>query len=249
MTKITVIIPTLNEETNIVRAINSVNFVDEIIVIDSYSTDKTVEIANTYPKVKTYQRSFDDFSSQKNYAIDKASNDWILVLDADEEISVNLKNEILKLLKKDISLNIAYTISRKFFFKEKRLYFSGFQRSKVIRLFNKTKCFYKGKVHEQIVFEGKLGKLKYKINHYSYNDFKHYKNKLELYAKLQAEELFEKKQKVTFFHLYIKPVYRFISHYLIRFGFLDLKNGLTISYLHAYGVYKRYKELIKLNAQ
>ena len=248
MTKITVIIPTLNEESNIKRVLDSVSFADEIIVIDSFSNDDTIAIANTFSKVKIIQRKFDDFSAQKNYAIGKANNDWVLNLDADEELSTHLQKEIKKI---DLEKGkfVAYTICRKFFFKGKRLFFSGFQRSKVIRLFNKTKCYYRGKVHEQVVFDGDLGNLKNKINHYSYHSFEHYKGKLALYAKLQAKELREKQQQVTFFHLYIKPVYRFLSHYIIRLGFLDLKNGFVISYLHAYGVYLRYKELIKLNSK
>ncbi len=177
MTKITAIIPTFNEESNIQKALDAVSFADEIIVIDSFSTDKTIAIVQK-TKAIIVQRAFDNFSNQKNFAIGKASNDWIFLLDADETISESLQKEIQKVINTTTTF-AAFYIYRNFFFKRKKLKFSGWQRDKVIRLFRKDNCRYKGKVHEEIYTEGEIGFLQEKINHYSYKNYNQYKSKLK----------------------------------------------------------------------
>ncbi|TCI95031.1 glycosyltransferase [Tenacibaculum sp. M341] len=246
MIKVTAIIPTLNEEKNIERAISSLDFVDELIVIDSFSTDNTLSIVKKHQNVKVLQRKFDDFSTQKNYAIEQATHDWIFLLDADEEVTPELKEELLEIISSGNINNAGYYIHRNFFINNKRLYFSGFQRSKVIRFFDRKLCKYEGKVHETIIAKGEVKKLQHSLNHYSYSDYTSYKSKLNHYAKLQAEELFAKKEKVTFYHFLVKPIIRFLLHFVLKLGFLDGLKGLKISYLHGYGVYKRYYELVRL---
>lgn len=246
MEKITAIIPTYNEESNIQRALDSVSFADEIIVIDSFSTDKTVAIVQK-SNALLLQRTFDDFSNQKNYAISKASHKWVFVLDADEVASPNLRQEIKKVTNEPNS-NVAYFVYRNFYFKNKKLHFSGWRRDKVIRLFQKDNCTYKGKVHEKIAAIGNVGFLNEKLDHYSYTTYTHYKDKLKAYAKLQAQELIVKKQFITPFHLFLKPLIRFIIHFFIQLGVLDGLKGFTISYLQSYGVWLRYIELLKLKS-
>jgi GT2 family glycosyltransferase len=244
MTKITAIIPTFNEESNIQRALDSVSFADEIIVIDSFSADKTINIVKK-ANVILLQRKFDDFSSQKNFAIEKSSNDWIFLLDADETISENLKGEILQTVTSNTDFS-AFYVYRHFFFKSKKLNFSGWRRDKVIRLFHKDSCKYVGKVHEKISTKGEAGFLKERINHYSYRNYNQYKNKLKNYAKLQAQELLEKGLIVTPYHLFLKPIIRFFIQFIIQFGFLDGYKGFVISWLHAFGVWRRYVEVLNL---
>ena len=244
MTKITAIIPTFNEESNIQSALDSVSFADEIIVIDSFSTDATVEIVKANNAI-LLQREFDDFSNQKNFAIAKASNNWIFLLDADEEVSENLKSEIIATVNSQTSFSGFY-VYRNFFFKAKKLRFSGWKRDKVTRLFRKDSCKYVGKVHEKIVTNGEVGFLKEKLNHYSYKNYNQYKNKLKNYAKLQAKELVEKGQVITPYHLGIKLFIRFLIQYVIQLGVLDGYKGFVISWVHAYGVWRRYVEVLKL---
>jgi glycosyltransferase involved in cell wall biosynthesis len=243
--KLTAIIPTLNEEKNIQRAIDSVSFADEVLVIDSFSTDKTVEIVTSNSNVKLIQRVFDNFSNQKNFAIQQAKYNWIFLLDADEEVTEKLEKEIKTKLETPHNFK-GFFIFRNFFFKDKKVNFSGWQRDKVIRLFKKNENFYLGKVHEKIQSKGEVGFLKGRINHYSYKNEKQYKAKLIKYAKLQAEELIDKDAYVTPFHIVFKPVIRFFIHYFIKLGFLDGKRGVIMSYLSAYGVYKRYEEFPSL---
>jgi len=244
MTKITAIIPTFNEASNIQRALDAVCFADEIIVIDSFSTDSTVDIVKKN-NVILIQRKFDDFSNQKNFAISKASNDWIFLLDADETITEDLHVEILKTIS-SASEYSAFYIYRNFFFKEKKLKYSGWQRDKVIRLFRKENCRYKGKVHEEIYTEGAVGFLSGKIDHYSYKGYTQYKEKLKSYAKFQAQELLEKGQFISPYHLFVKPLVRFFIQFFIKFGFLDGVQGFMISWVHGFGVWRRYIEVLKL---
>ena len=245
--KVTAIIPTFNEESNIKEAISNVQFADEILVIDSFSTDNTIKIANDF-NVTILQRKFDNFSSQKNYAINKAKNDWIIILDADERLSNNAVNEILGLLKKNLTVD-AYWMKRQNYFLNKKINFSGWQNDKVIKLFNRNKAWYDGKlVHEEIICIGKTAFLENKLLHYTYRNKEEYKNKITLYSKLKAQELFAKKIKPNTFHLIIKPIYRFIYHYILKLGFLDGKKGWVIAYINAYGIKKRYVELKKLYA-
>jgi glycosyltransferase involved in cell wall biosynthesis len=241
MKKITAIIPTLNEEERVGNALKSVAFADEIIVIDSFSYDNTVAIVKE-TKAVLLQRKFDDFSSQKNYAIAQASNDWILWLDADEVINEALKEEIIKTLE-DPKDYVGFYIYRTFFFKKKALRYSGTQNDKLIRLFNKQYCKYEGKVHEKIKTQGKLGVLKHKVLHYSYIGFDRYIAKLNLHSTLKSEELLEGGLIITPYHLILKPLARFIKHYFIKLGFLDGFRGFVISYALSYGVLVRYIKL------
>lgn len=244
MKKITAIIPTLNEEIHIANAIKSVSFANEIIVIDSYSTDKTVEIAEKF-NVKIIKRKFDDFSSQKNFAINQAAHDWIFLLDADETVDSSLRKEITEKLTKPHNF-VGFYIYRIFYFNDKILNHSGWKRDKVMRLFDRRFCSYQGKVHEKIHFEGKVDFFENKLNHYSYKNEEQYKQKLKGYAKLQALELKEADKLVTPYHIYLKPFIRFLIHFVVKLGFLDGVSGFKISRLHAYGVYRRYIELLKL---
>ncbi|NOQ92399.1 MAG: glycosyltransferase [Flavobacteriaceae bacterium] len=229
--KITAIIPTFNEELNIEYAIKSVDFADEIIVIDSYSTDKTVVIANRH-NIRLIERKFDDFSSQKNYAIDQAKNNWIYILDADERVSNDLRKEILEAVKKPTNF-VGFYIYRTFYFLSQKINYGGWQRDKVIHLFKKDKCKYNGNlVHETITYNGEIGFLNHKIEHYSYRNYDHYLKKLNHYASLQAKELFIKKKSVNIFHIVLKPLYRFFVHYVIRLGFLDGFPGYVLAAQH-----------------
>lgn len=242
--KLTAIIPVYNESKNIEDAIKSVQFADEIIVIDSYSTDNTVLLAEKFG-VEILQRKFDDFSSQKNYAISEAKHDWVFILDADERLTTQLKNEIIATTY-ETNTKDAYWIFRQNFFAKKKIKYSGWQNDKVMRLFNRKLCKYEGLVHEEIINTGSTGYFTGKMLHYSCESKQEFKNKLEKYALLKSKELYSKRSKPNFFHFHIKPAYRFIYHYFIKFGFLDGKSGLAIASINAYGMKMRYKELKRL---
>lgn len=240
--KITALAITLNEAKIIESFVNSLWFVDEIIILDSYSSDNTVELASKNEQVTVYKRKFDNFSAQKNFAISKANNDWIIFFDPDEEVTKPLAEEIIATLKNPTS--IAYFTKREFYFMEKRIKFSGFQTDWVVRLFNKKYCKYNGNlVHELLETDGKTSKLKNKLPHYSYKSFDDYTGKLHRYSALQAQMLYADKTKPTLARFLFRPLYRFWYQYLIRLGILDGKEGFILAYINAFSVFKRYTNL------
>jgi glycosyltransferase involved in cell wall biosynthesis len=238
---------TYNEESNIKEALLNLSFADEIIVVDSFSTDQTVAIASSFKNVKVFQHVFDNFALQRNYALSLASNQWILFIDADERITPKLQQEINAIINEADSCP-AYFMYRNFIFENKKLRFSGWQTDKIIRLFKKENAIYNIEkiVHEKLIVNGKIGKLKHKLIHHSYSNYEDYKQKMIFYGKLKAQEELLKKTNPNFFHFYIRPLYQFLNQYLLRFGFLDGKKGIIICYLNAMSVAIRFQELKKI---
>ena len=243
--KITAIIPTLNEERNIEGALASLAFADEIIVIDSFSTDRTLSICEKH-NVRVIQRVFDNFSSQKNHAIDQAAHNWIFILDADERIPPDLSKEIIEKTK-DPEGCVAFNIYRTFYFKGHIIKYGGWQTDKVIRLFRRDTCKYDGKlVHERVSCDGSVGSMKNRMDHYSYQSREQYEGKLSFYAALQAKELIEKQGKYSWLHQVVKPAFRFFVLYIFRFGFLDGKRGYILAQVQSKGVLQRYLKFKEL---
>ena len=240
--KISALAITFNEEENVKRYIESLSFADEIIFVDSQSTDNTISLAESYG-VKVIQRKFDDFSNQRNFAISQAKNDWIVFFDLDEIISTELETEIIESVNIPNN-NVAFFAKRNFYFMGEHIKYGGWQNDKAIRLFNKNFCKYNGNlVHEIVQCKGKTSVLKNSLNHYSYKNFDNYNDKLNLYSKLQAENLYQKKVKPNFYHFFIRPMYRFLWQYIFRLGILDGKTGFILAYVHSFSVYKRYLQL------
>ncbi|MBL7886217.1 MAG: glycosyltransferase family 2 protein [Flavobacterium sp.] len=240
--KITALAITYNEEDNVKRYVESLSFADEIIFVDSQSKDKTITIAEELG-VKVIQRKFDDFSNQRNFAIEQATNEWILFFDLDEIISPELEKEIIKTLENPKD-KVAFYIKRNFYFMGKLIKYGGWQNDKAIRLFNKNHCKYNGNlVHELVQSNGKTCILKNKLNHFSYKNFDNYNDKLNLYSKLQAENLYKQKKRPNLYHFFIRPTYRFLWQYIFRMGILDGKEGFILSYVHSFSVFKRYLQL------
>lgn len=240
--KITALAITYNEEAHVKRYVENLSFADEIIFVDSYSSDNTVALAESLG-VKVYQNEFQDFSSQRNFAITKASNDWVLFFDLDEVINFDLRKEIVQRINETTNNKVAFLIKRHYYFMGKIIKFGGWQSDKAIRVFNKNFCHYQGLVHESVVTTGSVGELKNALDHFSYKSFDNYNDKLNLYSKLQAEHLYEKGIKPSFYHFFIRPSYRFLWQYFFRLGILDGKEGFILAYIHSFSVFKRYLQL------
>lgn len=247
--KVSAVIITLNEMDCIARCIDSVVFADEIIVVDSYSTDGTWEWLEKHPDIRAEQRPFKNYTDQKNYALSLASNDWIYFLDADEVVPPSLQKEILETVSSKHT-HPAYWNYRTFMFKDERLRFSGWQTDKVHRLFRKSQCSFTPDriVHEILEYEGKTGFLKEKLIHYSYKDYEDYKGKMLSYGRLRAKEAYANGKRWTLFSQYFRPAWRFLYSYTVRLGILDGKKGIIICYLNALGVYERYRKLKELRS-
>jgi len=238
--KITVLIPTYNEADNLKELLPLVAWAEEIIVVDSFSSDQTSEIAISFG-AKLLQRKYDGPAFQKNWAIEQASHEWILILDADERPTPELIEEIKELFEHDSPSADAYRIKRRNFFMGREIRYSGWQNDWVTRLIRKEKCRYKETmVHEEIICEGKLSHLKSAMLHFTYRDLEHFKAKIERYAKWSAMDYDSKTGGIGFFQLVIKPAFRFFKHFILKMGFLDGQAGWVISKLMAKGVYKRY---------
>lgn len=244
--KISALLITYNEEKNIQKWLDEAWYADEIIIVDSQSTDRTAQIAKKNPKVRFIVRKFDNFTAQKNFAIEQAQNEWVTFFDADERIPKALVFEMIDEIEKNEA--DAFFVYRRFYFMNKYIKHSGWQNDKVIRLFKKSKNRYgPGRlVHELIESQGKVKYLNNKLDHYSYSSIEEYDRKLTQYSSLRAKELFAKKLKPNAFHYWIKPWYRFMHHYILRLGILDGGEGYIISKLHAHSVFKRYIFLSKM---
>ena len=240
---ISVIITTHNEEENIGRALESVqNWVDDIFIVDSFSTDKTLEIAASFD-TRTTQRKYTGPADQKNWAIPQAKHEWVLLLDADEVVTTELKHEIQQLLTQSSPIpNDVYWIKRNNFFLGEAIRFSGWQGDKVVRFFRRGKARYNTvQVHEEVVTEGlKVGILKGRLDHYTFRNLDHYLDKTRRYARWSAKDHSAKASPIGLFHLWLKPQFRFFKHFIIQQGFRDGKVGFIVSAVMAWGVFLRY---------
>ncbi|WP_394777047.1 glycosyltransferase family 2 protein [Flavobacterium sp.] len=238
--KLSVIILTYNEEFYIADAIQSVAFADEIIVLDSHSTDSTAEIVSNLG-AKLIYRKFDNYCNQRNHAISSATGEWVLFLDADERVSDKLKHEILEC----ITLNKfdAYRIWFPHFFMDRFLFH---YTDKVTRLVKNDNIRFENEVHEKLILKCKPVVLKNYMIHYTYKGLSHFISKKDKYAWFQANMSFNKGKKTTLFLLFFKPLYRFFHTYFIKRVYLDGVPGLAAASIDAYGVFSRYAKMLLL---
>lgn len=238
--KITAIIPTFNEETDIEKAIKSVLWCDEIIIIDSFSTDNTLQIAQKYD-VKIIQREYNYSANQKNWIIPQAKNEWIFLLDADEILSDKLHQEIVKVLKNDKDKFSGYWIKRDNFFMDKRIRFGTWKNDRVIRLFKRDECRYEDKkVHAEIIQNQNFGILKNHLQHYTYKNLDDFIDRQKRYSRWKAIDKASSIKHITFYHILLRPFINFFISYVIKLGFLDGKQGFIISTIDAYNIFLRH---------
>ncbi|MFH1073467.1 MAG: glycosyltransferase family 2 protein [Candidatus Firestonebacteria bacterium] len=245
MTKISAVIITKNEESNIIDCLQTLDFADEVIIVDSESNDKTISLAKSYTN-KIYTRKWNGYAAQKNYGISRAKNEWILSLDADERISEELKREI-KSLKFDYE---GYLLPIKNYFLGKWLKYGGQYPDHHLRLFKKSKGRFSygiKEVHETVNMDKDMVvKLRTPVLHYSYNSVSAYFHKFNLYTYLEASGRFCRRKKPSWYGIFIRPATRFFKYYFVKLGFLDGIRGLLFHSFSAVYVFASELKLFEI---
>lgn len=249
MTPLSVFIITLNEESNLPRCLASLEGIaDEIVVVDSESVDRTREIAEA-AGAKVIVHPWAGFVGQKNFAIEQCRHDWALSIDADEEISPELRASLLK-LKAELSAqpmegqSFAYAMPRRVWYIDRWIWHGDWYPDYVIRLFYRPKCRFKGgAVHESLEYPGQLGRVSGDLLHYTYKDREDHLARVRHYSQLWARGQWESGKRVGALAPYGRAFFRFIRNYLLRRGFLDGRRGLQIASICSYEVWLKYRHL------
>lgn len=246
---ISVAIITLNEENNISRCLKSVRWADEIVVADSGSRDATVAIARDLG-ADVSEIEFHNFSQAKQEAINQCTSKWVLVLDADEEISLQLQNKIQSLLSKPDAAD-GYKIKRIAEFLGKKMHHGEWGSDYPTRLFRRELGEMDGaRIHESVIVQGKVERINEPMYHYPYSSMNEYSEKINRYSQLVAEEMVENGKTITFFDIFSHSGFKFLQTYILKAGFLDGKRGFLLAcYLTHYVMLKYTKawEMLKVN--
>ncbi|MEO8512748.1 MAG: glycosyltransferase family 2 protein [Ignavibacteria bacterium] len=248
MVRINAVVITYNEAKNIKECLESLNWCDEIIVVDSGSSDNTCEIAREFTNNITIS-GFKPYGEKRNIGIERAQGEWIIWLDADERVSPELKNEIISVINSPVNETDAFMINRKSFFINKFITHSGWYPDYTLRLFKKSANirFDSALVHEKAIYSGNTGKLKNDILHYTDRNFEHYIDKLNNYTSLSAEELSKKGNIAGFFDIIFRPAFTFFKMYFLKLGILDGYMGLVLCTLSSIHVMTKYSKLYLIN--
>ena len=237
--QLSAVIITHNEERNIGRCIASVqDVVDEVVVVDSFSTDATAHICLELG-VRFVQRAWDGYSPQRNYAVELAANNWVLAIDADEALSDELRKSILEAKKEGTHRNFKF--NRLTNYCGTWIHHSGWYPDTKFRLFDRRESLWQGVIHEQLSQpKTEVRKLKGDLLHYSYSSILEHVTRTKHYAMLSAMELRDAGVRPTLLKVVFSPCIKFIKFYLVNRGFLDGYSGLVISAISAYGTFVKY---------
>jgi glycosyltransferase involved in cell wall biosynthesis len=247
MPTLSVIIIALNEEANLLRCLESVKWADELVVADTGSTDRTLEIAKEHG-TKTIQLEWEGFGKAKQRVLEAATSDWVLSLDADEVVTESLREEIQKSVRSDSPGFDGYFISRRSMFLGHWMSHGGWYPDYVLRLFKRGKGrFEDRKVHESLSLAGRTGRLKGDLLHYSDPDLEHYLRKMNRYTTLSAQELSERGEVASLADLLFRPMATFWKIYLFKGGFLDGIYGFLLALFSSVHVVTKYVKLWLLN--
>jgi len=248
--KITGIVITKNEEKNIKKCINSLKSVsDEVIVVDSESTDKTVETAKQCGAI-VINNKFIGYKEQRNFAQSKAKYDWILVLDADEEFSDKAIKQIREIQESDSALISAYSFPRNLFFLKSKFSGTLLTCERKTRFYNKQKCSWNGgNVHEKLIVDGKSKKLTGFINHYMNDSIEDYNRKLMNYACIDAKFKFKKGKRTGLMKIFGIIVINFLKQYIFKFRFVHGAKGLVLTWVLTNYSIAKYIKLYELQSK
>lgn len=244
--KISATIITFNEQRNIARAIESLRCFDEVVVVDSGSVDRTVEIAARLG-ARVIEHPWEGFAKQKNFAAEQARHDWIFSIDADESLSEALEAEIWQLRKTGPDCD-AYTVPRLAQYLGRWILHSGWYPDRKIRLYDRRKGRWTGSyVHESVEVDGTVGHLESNLLHYTCDSLTQHLETMNRYTTLAAEQLVAERVRIGWHHLLLDPPWTFFRTYILQRGFLDGVEGLAIAYMAALYNFVKYAKARFMN--
>jgi len=246
MRPLSVAVVCMNEEDRIGEALESAGFADEIVVVDSGSTDGTLEIARRYTD-RIFTREWAGWREQKKWAADRCRNEWVLTLDADEVISDGLRSEIEEKLSARHIPDNGFTIPRRTFYQGRWIKHSGWYPDRKLRLYRKSVAVFGGEdPHEVILVPPPTGELAGDLLHYTYRDLLHQAAQMSRYASVNAEQRFEKGKRAGLLDLLARPPLAFCKSYFLKLGFLDGMPGFFIAVMNWYYTFLKYARLWEL---
>jgi glycosyltransferase involved in cell wall biosynthesis len=244
---VTATVITFNEAANIQAALESLSWADEIVVVDSESTDATVAIAKRFTD-RVIVRPWPGYIAQKNFAAEQASHDWIFSLDADERIPEALAREIRGVLATEPALR-GFRVPRVTFHLGRWMRTTDFYPDFQTRLYDRRAARWRGRhVHESVAVDGAVGRLKNELEHYSYRDLRDQLERINHYSTLAARQMHEAGRRANAVDLVVHPPAAFLRNYVLRRGFMDGMAGLTLSAMNAYSVFLKFAKLWELDS-
>jgi glycosyltransferase involved in cell wall biosynthesis len=245
MPRLSVTVIALNQEGNIGECLASAAFADDIVVVDTGSTDRTIEVARTYTD-RVFTTSWRGFGRTKNYALDQARGNWVFSLDTDERVPAALREEIEAVVTANGPLH-GYRVPRKNYFCGRWIRHLGWYPDFTLRLFRRDQgCFKDREVHEEVVVAGPVGNLQTPLDHYSYRSVSEYVTRMDRYARLAAIELAKRGRRPYPGELVYRPLFTFLHLYFLRQGFLEGTTGYTLAVLMSMYKFLKYYYLREL---
>lgn len=240
--KVSVYMITYNNEETVERALKSVTWADEVVIVDSFSNDRTVEIGRKFTD-KLFQRKWPGHRDQYQYAADLTNHEWIMFVDADEEVSPELADEIREVLEGKGEGVDGFFVYRRTFYLGRWIRYGGWYPDGEIRLYRRSKGRWEGGLHARVVVNGRVQALKNLYYHYTYRDISDQIQTIDKYSRIAAEDMVKQREKFSLFKLLFHPPFRFIKEYFFKSGFRDGLPGLVIAVSTTYYVFIKYAKL------
>jgi glycosyltransferase involved in cell wall biosynthesis len=241
--KVSAVLVCYDEEENVERCLQSLAWAEEIIVVDSFSRDRTVELCRKYTN-RIFQREWSGMVEQRAYAVSLARNEWVFAIDADELVTERLRDEILTRLSEDKDKNSGYYIKRHSYYLGKWINHGGWYPDFKLRLFRKAKVYVGGEnPHDKCFVHGKTAKLRSEMIHYPYKSISRQLRTIDTYSDTVSERLFKEESGFFLVKVFFKPPVKFLETYIYKLGFLDGSPGFVISVLSSYYVFMKYAKL------
>jgi glycosyltransferase involved in cell wall biosynthesis len=248
MTRLSVVLITHEEADRIGSTLDSIRFADEVIVVDSSSTDGTRDRCRTWG-ARVIIRPFDTFAAQKQFALEQASSPWVLALDADERVSDTLAASIRAVVASDPGAVRGYAIARRNFYLGQSIRFAGWYPDRKVRLVARGFARWTGDLHERLEVDGPIGRLEGDLLHHSYRDLADHHRRIERYATLWARQAAARGRKAMAIDLLFRPAWYFFRRYVLAMGFRDGRAGLLLCGMGAFYVFMRYAKLAELQGR